>query len=151
MTSTYLAEAMEELEEASDSAIERAAVQDGTTMTGLKKEMHKLTEVATARAKAMKRLRKRVMNGGSTTAAETTSDTQAETETETKEGTSIRSQMIKNAEAYLALDEDFERQETKLREMRRARVEESENSQREEVSLVSYSDSEVESIPCSAQ
>ena len=52
------------------------------------------------------------MNGGSTTAAETTSDTQAETETKTKEGTSIRSQMIKNAKAYLALDEDFERQET---------------------------------------
>ena len=37
------------------------------------------------------------MDKGSTTAAETTSDTQAETETENKEGTSIKSQMLKNA------------------------------------------------------
>ena len=37
------------------------------------------------------------MNEGSTTAAETTSDTQAETKTENKEGTSIKSQMLKNA------------------------------------------------------
>ena len=35
------------------------------------------------------------MDKGSTTAAETTSDTQAETETENKEGTSIKSQMLK--------------------------------------------------------
>ena len=71
--------------------------------------MHKLTEVATTRAKALKRLRRRVMNGGSTTAAETTSDTQLETKTKTKEGTSIRSQMIKNAKTYLAYDEEFEK------------------------------------------
>ena len=89
------------------------------------------------------------MDGGSTTAAETTLDTQAETETENKEGTSIKTQMLKNAKTHLALDEEFDRQETELQEMRRARVEESENSQREEVSLVSYSDSELESIPCS--
>jgi hypothetical protein len=56
--------------------------------------------------------------------------------------------MLKNAKTYLALDEEFDRQETELQEMRRARVEESEYSQREEVSLVSYSDSEAESIPC---
>ena len=39
------------------------------------------------------------MNEGSTTAAETNSDTQAETETENnenKEGTSIKTQMLKN-------------------------------------------------------
>ena len=46
-------------------------------------------------------------------------------------------------------DAEFEEQEKELRDRMMPQEEEGENSQREEVSLVSYSDSEVESIPCS--
>ena len=107
-TNTYLEEAVEELENLSEGTFDRAADQEGTTFTELREEMHNLREKATKRAGVLKRLKKRVMNGRSTTAAESTmaaetnSDTQTETENENKGGTSRKTQMIKKTVRYLS-------------------------------------------------
>ena len=111
-TNTYLAEATTELQNLSENAIERAAESEGINLAEVAADMQNLTEKASERAKVIKRLRRAVRREECTTTAESNSDVQVKSESDNQNGTSMKTQMLKNMQKYLALQaKEKEREE----------------------------------------